>query len=91
MDDGSTGAEPRPVPRRRARPVDVRLHRAPLSSALRLLAEAASMSIVLGGGLDAEVTVDLRGVDPLEAMRALAAAHGVTLSIVGRTVIASAP
>lgn len=72
----------------RGRPVDVRFHRAPLSSALRLLAEAADLSIVIDEGLDREITADLRRVDPVEAMRALAQAHQIELSVVGRTVIA---
>jgi hypothetical protein len=80
----------RPEPRwaRVGRPVDVRLERAPLSSALRLLAEAADLGIVIGEGLEAPVTVDLRRVRPVEAMRALAVAHDVELSVVGRTVVA---
>lgn len=79
---------PQPVVRRAGRPVDVRLERAPLSSALRLLAEAADLGIVIGEGLETPVTVELRGVHPVEAMRALAAAHGVALSRIGRTFVA---
>ncbi|MCB9592232.1 MAG: hypothetical protein H6719_05830 [Sandaracinaceae bacterium] len=68
--------------------VDVRLERAPLSNALRLLADAANLSIVIGEGVEAEVSVDLRQVRPLEAMHALADAHHVDIAIVGRTVVA---
>ncbi len=79
---------PPPSPAARGPRIDVRLERARLVSALRLLAEAAGLSIVIGEGLDQEITVDLRRVRPLEAMRALAAAYGVELAFVGRTVVA---
>lgn len=68
--------------------VDVQLEGAPLASALRLLAEAADLGIVIGEGFEEPVSVSLRAVRPLEAMEALAAAHGVELSRVGRTVVA---
>ncbi len=68
--------------------IDVRFERARLGSALRLLADAADVGIVLGEGLEREISADLRRVRPLEAMHALAEAHHVELRIVGRTVIA---
>lgn len=73
------------VPGRR---INVRFDGARLDSAFRLLAEAADVSIVLGEGLDADVTVELRSVHPMEAMRVLAEAHGVELRRIGETVIA---
>lgn len=66
----------------------MQLEDAPLASALRLLAEAAGVGVVVGEGIEEPVSVSLRGVRPLEAMEALAAAHGVELARVGRTVIA---
>ncbi|MGE0786318.1 MAG: hypothetical protein AB7S26_11565 [Sandaracinaceae bacterium] len=72
----------------RGRRIDVRFHRAPLASALRLLAEQGEVDIVIGEGLDREISLDLRRVRPLDAMWALAEAHDVELSRVGRTVIA---
>ena len=71
--------------------MDVSLHGAPLGSALRLLAEAADMGIVLGEGLTAPVDVELRRVRPMDAMLALARAHHVELTVRGRTVIARLP
>ncbi|MCA9605739.1 MAG: hypothetical protein KC619_09100 [Myxococcales bacterium] len=73
---------------RRGPRIDVHFVRARLSNALRFLADAADLGIVLGEGLDAEVTADLRRVRPVEAMHALAEAHHVELRIIGRTVIA---
>jgi type II secretory pathway component HofQ len=68
--------------------VDARFQGAPLESALRLLAEAANVGLVIGEGVEGTVSLDLRGVSPLEAMEALAEAHGLTISRVGRTLIA---
>lgn len=68
--------------------IDVQLERARLSNALRLLADAADLGIVIGEGLDTRITVDLRRVRPVEAMRALAQAHDIDLRVIGRTVVA---
>lgn len=81
-------ARERPAPVERGRPVDVRLHGAPLASALALLADAANVGLVIGEGVTGTVSVDLRRVRPLQAMRALAEAHGVELTLVGRTIVA---
>ncbi len=80
----------RPIQRfeRRGPRIDVQLHRARLSNALRLLADAADLGIVIGEGLDSQITVDLRRVRPVEAMQALAQAYQVDLHVIGRTVIA---
>lgn len=80
-------AETLPFSRRGPR-IDVRLERARLSNALRFLAEQANLGIVIGDGLDQEISADLRRVRPVEAMQALAEAHHVELRIIGRTVIA---
>lgn len=75
-----------PVPRGRV--IDVRFEQAPLASALSLLADAANLGLVVGEGVDGSVSADLRRVRPWIAMQALAEAHEVELSRVGRTVIA---
>jgi hypothetical protein len=79
---------PRERPLANGRPVDARFQDAPLEAALRILAEAANLNLVVGEGVTGTVTVDLRGIPPIEAMHALAEAHGVSLELVGRTVIA---
>jgi hypothetical protein len=61
---------------------------APLASALRFLAEASDLGIVIGEGIEGSVSADLRDVRSVTAMQTLAEAHGVELSFVGRTVIA---
>jgi len=76
------------LPVRRGPRMDLRLERARLSNALRLLAEAANLGLVLGEGLDTEVSCDLRRVRPVEAMQALAEAHQIELRVIGRTIIA---
>lgn len=68
--------------------ISARFHRAPLESALRFLAEASDLGIVIGEGIDGHVSADLRDVRSVAAMQAVAEAHGVELSFVGRTVIA---
>lgn len=70
------------------RPIDVRFDRAPLASALSLLAEQASLGLVVGEGVEGSVSASLTRVRPLAAMQALAEAHDVELTFVGRTVIA---
>ena len=77
-----------PAPRVRERRVDVALEAAPLESALRLLAEAGGLSLVAGEALGEPVTIELHRVRPLEAMRALAWAHGVELEQSGAIVVA---
>ncbi len=74
--------------RAHGRRVDVDLRGASLASALAFLADAADVGLVIGEGVEGTVDVALRRVRPLEAMRALAEAHGVELVVVGRTVVA---
>lgn len=81
-------SRPEPFPAVRGRRVDARFHGAPLAHALRLLAEAADLGLVIGDGVEGTVSLDLRDVAPLTAMEAIAQAHGIELEIVGRTVIA---
>jgi type II secretory pathway component HofQ len=60
--------------------VDVELHRASLADALQLLADEARLNLVLGDGIGGEVSLSLRRVDPLEALRAVVASRGLSLS-----------
>lgn len=69
-----------PSPRRSGRRVDVELHRASLADALQLLADEARLNLVLGDGIGGEVSLSLRRVDPLEALRAVVASRGLSLS-----------
>lgn len=82
-------AAPRGVVRRGSL-VDVEFAGAPLREAMRLLAEAAGMDLVIGVGLDGVVDVTLRDVRPLDAMGAIAEAHGARVEVSGRTVIVHA-
>lgn len=72
---------PPPAPKepRSGKRVDVDLSGAPLGEALRFLADAAGKPIVLGRALDKPVSLHLRRADPLAALRALAATHGVVV------------
>jgi hypothetical protein len=72
-------AEPEARPRRTAR-VDVRFHRAGLANALRFLSDRAGFSLVIDGAMDGEVTLDLRRVDPYDALCAIAEAHGAEVT-----------
>jgi len=83
-----TPPPPRARLARRGPRVDVRLEQAPLSNAFRLLADAADLSIVIGAGLERPITVDLRRVRPLDAMRVIAEAHDIDLRVVGQTLVA---
>jgi hypothetical protein len=67
---------PRPV---RSRRVDVSFHRADLENALRLLAEAGRLNLVVESGLTGSVTASLRDVDAYDALRAIAEANGAAV------------
>lgn len=64
---------------RRGRQVDVSFREADLANALRFLASAGGIDLVLSGGLAGTVTVELRRVRALDAIVALAEAHGATV------------
>lgn len=64
----------------RARRVDVSFHRAGLANALRFLSDRAGFSLVIDGAMDGEVTLDLRRVDPYDALVAIAEAHGAEVT-----------
>ncbi len=77
-----------PIAMPRGRVIDVRFEEASLAHALTMLADAANIGLVIGEGVEGTVSIDLRRVRPLDAMRALAEAHGVELALVGRTIVA---
>ena len=79
-------AAPRRV-RHRARRIDVRFHRAGLHHAIELLADEARVSVVVDESLRGEVSLRLRRVDPLEALYALAEAHGAQVRRQGEVLI----
>jgi hypothetical protein len=64
----------------RSRRVDVSFHRAGLANALRFLSDRAGFSLVIDGAMDGEVTLDLRRVDPYDALVAIAEAHGAEVT-----------
>ncbi|MEM9070691.1 MAG: hypothetical protein AAGE52_19445 [Myxococcota bacterium] len=78
-------SEPRP-PRRRDR-VDVSFRRAPLSDALRFLADRAGINLVVEDNVQGEVSLQLRSIHPLDALEALAQAHGAQVSWRGNVAI----
>lgn len=61
--------------------------RAPLTDALRFLAERAGLQLV-ANELSGEVTQELRDVSPREALEIIAWQHHVELEFQGRTVLA---
>jgi type II secretory pathway component HofQ len=69
----------------------VAFHDAPLQEALRMLAEVADVDLVVSEPLSQPVTLELRQVDPLEAMEALAAAHRLRLARRGDLVVVDVP
>ncbi|MEM1418223.1 MAG: hypothetical protein AAGH15_25230 [Myxococcota bacterium] len=60
---------------------------APLGEALRFLADAAGLDVVLTDVPPARVTLRLRNVDPRDALVALANAHGLGVAEVGPTLV----
>ncbi|MCS6900050.1 MAG: hypothetical protein RMJ98_10435 [Myxococcales bacterium] len=80
--------EPTPTPARRSgRRVDVELYRASLAEALQLLADEARINLVLGDGIQGEVSLSLRRVDPAEALEVLVASRGLILSRQGSILV----
>lgn len=69
------------------RRIHVAFRRAPLSEALRLLADEAHVQLVIADDLSGEVSVRLRAVRPYDAMLALAEAHGADVLRNGELVI----
>jgi hypothetical protein len=71
-------------------PRTIRLRQAPLDSALRLIAQAGDFSLLLEGKMSKPVSVDLREVEPYDALVTLAAAHGALVRYDGRIVVVTA-
>jgi type II secretory pathway component HofQ len=83
---GGSSARDRGVVRRGAL-VDVGFDGAELREVMRLLAEVAGVDVIVEDGVSGTVTIDLRDVRPLDAMGAIAEAHGATLELSGRMAI----
>lgn len=58
------------------RRIDVKLHQADLTEALRLIAHSGGINLVIGQGVEGQVTVELRRVTAFAALLAIAQAHG---------------
>lgn len=71
---------------RQGRRINVAFRRAPLSEALRLLAEEARLNLVIADDVSGEVSLHLRAVRPYDAMLALAQAHGAELARQGNVI-----
>ncbi len=65
-----------PRPGRRAR-VDVSFQQADMASAFQTLADSGRFNLVLQEGLRGKVSATMRGVDPYDALVAIAEANGV--------------
>ena len=72
---------------RRGPTVDVAIVGAPLREVMRMLADAAGLQLVIADDLDATVDVELRDVRPVDAMGAIAEAHGAHVVVRGDVVI----
>lgn len=77
---------PRAAARSRRR-VDVAFDHADLPNALRFLADAAGVNLVVADGVSGTVSARLARVDPLDALFALAQAHGADVRMEGRIAI----
>jgi hypothetical protein len=75
---------------RRGSLVDVRFAEAEVREAMRLLAEAAGLDVVVEEDVRGTVTLDLRDVRPFDAMEAIAAAHGARVELQGRLAVVRA-
>ncbi|MCC7538771.1 MAG: hypothetical protein IT379_21275 [Deltaproteobacteria bacterium] len=80
-DDGPIEPRSRASRVPRGRRVDVAFREADLANALRFLASAGGLNLVLGDGLAGTVTVELRRVRALDAIVALAESHGATVEM----------
>src|SRR5262245_54646330 len=67
-----------PRPRRAAR-VDVNFEKAEMMNAFQLLANAGSFNLVMQDGLAGHLSATLKGIDPYDALVALAEANGVAV------------
>jgi hypothetical protein len=76
----------------RARPAkvgrrNIQLHQARLDNALRMLAKEGGFNLVVNGDLAQPISIDLKNVDPYEALLAIAQANGVAVDYNGNIVI----
>jgi hypothetical protein len=69
--------EPAPTRPRGVGPRDIHLHGARLDNALRMLAQEGRFKLVVRGDLALTISIDLKAVDPYEALLAIAQAHGL--------------
>jgi hypothetical protein len=75
-----------PRPRRRGH-IDVSFQRAEMVNAFQLLADAGHFNLVLQDGLAGHVSATLKGIDPYDALVALAEANGVAVRYEGDVVV----
>jgi hypothetical protein len=75
-----------PRPRRGAR-VDVSFHRSDMTNAFQLLADAGRFNLVMAEGLTGQVSATLLGIDPYDALKAVAEANGVEVRYEGGVVV----
>src|SRR5690606_15660841 len=61
------------------RRIDVKLHQADLTEALRFIAHSGGINLVVGQGVVGQVNVELRRVTAFAALRAIAQAHGARI------------
>ncbi len=71
----------------RGRKVDVDFAEADLPNAMQFLADAGGFNLVLEEGLTGRVSARLHGVEPYDALVALAEAHGAEVSYERRIVV----
>lgn len=69
------------------RRINLSLHRAELANALRLIAEAGRLNLVVEEGVTGEVSVELKRVRAYDALVALAEAHGAVVEPRGNILI----
>jgi hypothetical protein len=67
--------------------MNARFQNADLGEALRLLADAGGYQLVTDGELAGNVTLEMRRVDPYDALTVLAEAHGARVERRGRMVL----
>jgi type IV pilus assembly protein PilQ len=84
-------ASPRPRLRADGRRIDVRFRDTELSNALRLLADAADLQLVVDDAVTGRVDLTLRGVTAAEALRIVAVAHGARVEHHGDVVVVRPP
>jgi hypothetical protein len=79
-------AAPPPRPRRHGR-VDVSFQKAEMGNAFQFLADTGHFNLVLQDGIGGHVSATMRGVDPYDALVALAEANGVEVRYQGDVVV----